>query len=147
MKICKNGMCPIDNVEKCCAFCEKKATCDKACSECNNTECANMQEVETSVTEFKKNEIALINTITTIENQKKALEEKSKTMREQLLLAMEKYAVKKFENGTLSVTYVAPTTKTTIDTTRLKKEQPEIAQKYTKTSDVKASIKITIKDK
>lgn len=147
MKICIEGRCPIDNVERCCVFCEKKATCDKACSECNNTECANIQEAETSVTEFKRNEITLINIITAIENQKKALEEKSKTMREQLLIAMERYAVKNFEHGTLSVTYVAPTTKTTIDATRLKKEQPEIAQKYTKISDIKASIRITIKDK
>lgn len=146
MKTCKNGLCPIDNVEKCCAFCEKKATCKDCCGNYDQTNCEDMQEVETGVTEFNKNEIALINTITAIENQRKALEEKSKTMREQLLIAMEKYAVKKFENETISVTYVAPTTKTSIDTTRLKKEHPEIAQQYTKTSDVKASIKITIKD-
>jgi hypothetical protein len=67
-------------------------------------------------------------------------------MREKLLEAMEQYGVKTFENDMLSVTYVAPTTRTTIDSTKLKKDMPEIAEKYQKVSDIKASIKITVKD-
>lgn len=146
MKICKDGLCPVDNVAKCCIFCEKKAECKDACEYANNTECVNIQEVETELSVFESKEVALINAITNIETQKKALEEQSKTMREKLLQAMEQYGVKKFENDVLSVTYVAPTTKRTIDSTKLKKDMPEIAEKYTKTSNVKASIKITVKD-
>lgn len=146
MKICKNGLCPVDNVEKCCTFCDKKATCKDCCVNCDQTNCEDMQEVENSLTAFQSKEIVLINTISSIEQQKKALEEQSKTMRERLLQAMEQYGVKKFENDVLSVTYVAPTTRTSIDSTRLKKELPEVAEKYSKTSNVKASIKIVVKE-
>lgn len=153
MKICKSGLCPVENVAKCCIFCDKKAICEDACQFCNNSNCFNIQEIENSLAAFQSKEIALINAISNVETQKKALEEQSKaleeqskTMREKLLQAMEQYGVKKFENDILSVTYVAPTTRTTIDSTKLKKDMPEIAEKYSKTSNVKASIKITVKD-
>lgn len=146
MKICKDGLCPVENVAKCCIFCDKKETCEDACEHCNKSDCENIQEVENSLTAFQSKEVVLINTISSIEQQKKALEEQSKTMRERLLEAMEQYGVKKFENDILSVTYVAPTTRKSIDTTALKKEYPAIAEHYTKTSNVKASIKIVVKD-
>ena len=44
------------------------------------------------------------------------------------------------------ITRVAPTTKTSIDGTRLKKELPEIAAQYTKTSNVKGYVKVTIRE-
>lgn len=146
MKICKDGLCPVDNIAKCCIFCDKKATCKDACEYANNEDCENIQDIESGLTAFESKEVALINTISSIEQQKKALEEQSKTMREKLLQAMEQYGVKKFENDILSVTYVAPTTRKSIDTTALKKEYPAIAEHYTKTSNVKASIKIVVKD-
>ena len=58
---------------------------------------------------------------------------------------MEKYGVKKFETDEVTFTYVAPTTRNTIDSKALKAEQPDIAALYTKTSNVKASVKITVK--
>ena len=146
MKICKSGLCPVENVAKCCIFCDKKATCEDVCQFCNCSDCVNIQEVENSLADFQSKEVVLINTISSIESQKKALEEQSKTMREKLLEAMEQYGVKKFENDILSVTYVAATTRTTIDSTKLKKEMPKIAEQFSKTSDVKSSIKITVKD-
>lgn len=146
MKICKEAPCPVDNVDKCCIFCDKKATCENVCEYVDNNNCENIQEVETEVSVFQSKEVALINAISSIEQQKKALEEQSKTMREKLLQAMEQYGVKKFENDVLSVTYVAPTTRTTIDSTKLKKEMPEVAEKYQKVSNVKSSIKIVVKD-
>jgi hypothetical protein len=43
------------------------------------------------------------------------------------------------------MTYVAPTTRTTIDSTKLKKDHPEIAEQYSKTSNVSASVRVTLK--
>jgi hypothetical protein len=43
------------------------------------------------------------------------------------------------------MTYFAPTTTTTIDSTRLKSEKPEIAKEYSKTSNKKSYIKIEVK--
>ena len=77
---------------------------------------------------------------------KKNIENDESALREQLLQAMEKYGVKKFETDAVTFTYVAPTTRNTIDSKALKAEQPDIAALYTKTSNVKASVKITVKD-
>ena len=44
--------------------------------------------------------------------------------------------------NSVKLTYVAPTTRTSIDTKKLKEEEPEIAKKFTKVSEVKASVRI-----
>ena len=72
-------------------------------------------------------------------------DDESEEIKKAIMKAMEDNSVYSFENEALKVTYVAPTTRTTIDSARLKKELPEIAEKYTKRSDVKASLRITIK--
>ena len=66
-------------------------------------------------------------------------------MKEKLLAAMEAYGVTKFENDVIKITYYAPSTTTSIDSTRLKKEQPDIAKEYSKTSSKKSYIKIEVK--
>lgn len=53
--------------------------------------------------------------------------------------------MKKIETDSLIITKVESTTSKTIDTTRLKKELPEIAEKYEKVSERKGYIKLTIK--
>ena len=45
----------------------------------------------------------------------------------------------------MTVTYVKPTTRTSIDSAKLKKEMPEVVEKYSKTSNVKSSIRIKLK--
>lgn len=87
----------------------------------------------------------VIKAISDITVQKKALEEQEKMMREKLQAAMEEYGVKSFDNECIRVTYIAPTTRTSVDTTKLKKEHPEIAEAYKKVSNVKASVKIEVK--
>lgn len=143
MTYCIYDTCPIDGARICCMECASKDNCTERC---NNSECKYFKtETKTGLTAFKSNSVAVINTITEIEQQKKALEEKSKSIREQLQQAMEKYGIMKFENDAIKLTYVAPTTRSTLDSAKLKKEMPEIAQKYTKTSNVKASVRIEVK--
>ena len=81
-----------------------------------------------------------------IEEQKKAAEAQAQELRAALMQAMEKNSVTSFENENIKVTYVAATTRTAIDSAKLKKELPEVAEKYTKTSNVKASLRITLKE-
>ena len=81
-----------------------------------------------------------------IEEQKKAAEAQAVELRAALMQAMEANGVTSFENESIKITYVAPTTRTAIDSTKLKKELPEIAEKYAKTSKVKASLRITLKE-
>lgn len=44
--------------------------------------------------------------------------------------------------GGAKLTYISPSTRNTIDSKRLKEEEPEIAKKFTKTSQVAATVRI-----
>ena len=63
-----------------------------------------------------------------------------------LIKAMRDNGIKKYETDRLSITYVAPTTRATIDSTRLKKELPDIATQYSKVSEVKDTVRITLRN-
>lgn len=45
--------------------------------------------------------------------------------------------------GTAKLTYVSPSTRTSIDSKKLKEEEPDLAKKYTKTTNVKASVRLS----
>ena len=63
-----------------------------------------------------------------------------------IIAAMVENGVKSYENDFIKITLVAPYEKQSIDTTRLKKDMPEVATKYTKISQVAASLKIALKE-
>lgn len=44
--------------------------------------------------------------------------------------------------GGVKITYVSPSVRNTIDTKKLKEEEPELAKKFTKTTNVKATMRI-----
>lgn len=44
--------------------------------------------------------------------------------------------------GGIKCTYVSPSTRSSIDTKKLKEEEPELAKKYMKTSNIKSSVRI-----
>lgn len=75
----------------------------------------------------------------------KRIEQELSDYKDRILAEMRDKRIKKFDNGEVSITYIEPTTRETIDTKALKLELPEIAEKYKKISAVKDSIKITIK--
>ena len=84
-------------------------------------------------------------TIKQFELQKKQAEERAAELRQMLLDQMRAQGIKSFENEQIKLTYIEPTTRETIDSARLKKELPEIAEQYKKISNVKDSIRITLK--
>lgn len=85
--------------------------------------------------------------IDNLKEQIKAQQEIVDKFNETLIETMEKSGVKKFENDDLSITYVAPYERETIDSKKLKVDLPDVAKKYTKVSTIKASVKITLKNK
>lgn len=95
-------------------------------------------------------QVAIIQQATTIiENAKKEqkeAEERLNSVKEALIKAMEDHGVKSYENEYFKISYVAPIEKTIIDSARLKKEQPDIAEQYSKSSTQKASVRITLKE-
>lgn len=149
MKIlCKipDVVCP-KGLTICCGICEEK--CEYCCPIVtdgrNHSTCPNAEQVTDEMMAFQTSVPDAIRTITEINVLKKELDEKEKQMRVKLLEAMEAFGVKKFENEQISITYVAPTTKTSIDSTKLKKKYPDIAEECSKTSNVSASVRISVK--
>lgn len=141
---CKQAGCPFE-YEHCCVECDELEHCESSCNlkpdSCKNSE----MNGETSLQVFKNANVEVINAIAQISVAKKQIEEQEKTMKEKLLTAMEAYGVTKFENDAIKITYYAPSITTTIDSTKLKKEQPDIAKEYSKTSSKKSYIKIEVK--
>lgn len=67
-------------------------------------------------------------------------------MKAQLLELMKTNGVKKFEiEGQLSVAYVEPTERVSLDTKKIQTNHPELYEMYLKKSAVKESLKITLK--
>ena len=83
-----------------------------------------------------------------VDFEKKALEMKLKQdeLKKNIKEAMEKNNITKWESpdGRLKVTYRSATTRTTLDSKRLKEELPDIYEEYSKTSEVASSISIKV---
>jgi hypothetical protein len=58
---------------------------------------------------------------------------------------MLKSGVKKFTTSRLSLCTVTPKPRKTFDTKRFQAEQPEVYEQYVKMSEVKPSVRLTIK--
>lgn len=144
---CKNGECGHGLGNICCYECSSvdcRDRCPNAVDDCSLVIVDN-DESTTELTLFQSKAMAVMQGIAELDRQKKLLEAQDKTLRQELQEAMDKYGVKKFENDFLKITYVEPTTRVTIDSTRLKKELPAIADKYSKISQVKGSVRIEVK--
>ena len=59
--------------------------------------------------------------------------------------SMEEKGITGYDNDYLSITYVAPYTKTTVDSKLLKEKYKDIFNECSKTSEVKSSIRIKVK--
>lgn len=91
-------------------------------------------------------EAELLARLADLQVQKKAIENEEAELKAQLLEAMRAQDIKNHETETLTILYVAPSTQERVDSKKLKAEMPEIAAKYTKTSKVKDSVRITLKE-
>ena len=144
MMKCKVATEANDTCQNCCCFCDKKDTCEIVCEEMTNP-CEEMFEEETELQVMNSAVPDVLKAITDITIQMDKLKKQEEVFRKKLVQAMEEHGIKKFENDKVSFTYKAPTTRTSIDSTRLKKEHPEIAEQYSKTSPVSASVTIKVK--
>ena len=89
--------------------------------------------------------VRLTRTIDNLNEQKKEAEAALDEIKQVLIKAMKNNGIKSLENDYIALTYVAPTTRSTIDSARLKKELPDVAAAYSKTSEVAESLRIKVK--
>jgi len=102
-------------------------------------------EEETGLQVFKQGQMAVLKQIADIITTKKKLEEQEAELKAKLKDAMEKCNIKKFESDILDITYVAETTQTSIDSAKLKKKYPDIAEECSKVSKKSAYVKVVVK--
>jgi len=140
---CLDGSCP-KGKDMCCFSCDEMETCEDAC-DLNHEDCENASEEETALAEFQQGQVTVLKEIASIVTQKKQLEDQEKKLKDKLQEAMEKHGIKKFESDVLNITYVAPSTSTSIDSVKLKKKYPDIAEECSKTSNRKAYVKVSVK--
>lgn len=84
--------------------------------------------------------------ISRIKKQLKELEERKSDLSKVCVEAFEKADIGTYENDKIKITFVAPSVRFSIDKDALKEKYPEIADEFTKETDVKASIRIKVKE-
>lgn len=80
------------------------------------------------------------------ENQIKKIENLREEYIEAIKLAMENNNIEMFDNDFVHINYIAPTVRATLDQKKLKEEDLETYSKYLKTTDVKSSVRIKVKE-
>ena len=83
--------------------------------------------------------------IVTLEKLIKEKTEEMDTLKDGLCKLMEQYNIKSYSSQHLQLTRVLPKARQSFDTTRFKKYHKDLYEEYIKTSQVKSSIRITIK--
>lgn len=115
--------------------------------ECERTGKTYTRNLEGIVTDAQVAEIEYAeNLIAEADRQKKEAEARVAEIKAALMAEMAKRGIKSFETGRVKLSYVLPTERTTIDSARLKKELPDVAKEYSKTTTTAASLRITFKE-
>lgn len=100
--------------------------------------------------EIRNNQITLhqeaVNKIKEFNKLKKEMEYQEKLLKQGLMEAMIELGIQNFATEGLSASIKSGYIRHAIDTTALKKEEPEIYEKYLKDTEVKATITLTIGD-
>lgn len=132
----------------CCCECEDAKICEFVCDtfvEDADGQCFDAVIISEELVPFERKHLALIQETIKTELEDAAIKKKKETLREAWKNAMEEYNVKSCAMNNLKVTYVAETQQSSIDTAKLKKERPDIAQEYTKVTNKKAYVKVEVK--
>jgi len=141
---CSNP-CPDGKFNGCCYSCPERETCSDPCPEDVNACGQATFDEETGLATFQKSQLATLEKITALVNQKKALEDQEKTLKAALFTAMEKFGIKKFETDVLNLTYVPATVAHGIDSAKLKKKYPDVAAECAKDTPKAGYVKIILK--
>ncbi len=83
--------------------------------------------------------------IVSLEKQAKEIKKQQDNMKNEILDAMQKYGVLKFDNEFLKIAYIPEHDAERFDSNKFKEENPDIYDLYAKISKVKPSIRITVK--
>ena len=101
------------------------------------------------ITLFNTNYLATMQRIADLETTIKELEDTKDKVRAELLQAMEYYGLRSIDNDILTMTVVAPSVSTTIDTKAIRISDPDtyeaLLEKYPKVTERRQSLRIKVK--
>lgn len=117
---------------------------DKECKTCWQKAIEGI-EFKNPIEVFQEHNIAILDELKIVEEQYKMLKEGRENLKEQLLKQMELHGVDKFENDKMSITYVKGSTGIKFNTTKFKKDYPDIYNDYCEPSVRAASIRFKVK--
>lgn len=83
--------------------------------------------------------------IVSLEKQAKEIKKQQDSMKNDILEAMQKYGVLKFDNEFLKIAFIPEHDTERFDSKTFKEENPDVYDLYAKISKVKPSIRITVK--
>ena len=107
----------------------------------------NSNEIMSESNEIIKKVVGFEEVINWLDEQVKNAKAQQQEFKDALLKEMEARGLKTFEKDGVKITYVAPTTRATLDSKGVQEKYPDIYEEFKKTSEVKASLKITLKKK
>ena len=91
----------------------------------------------------------MIQRLAEVSKRKKLLEKQENEVKEALLPLMEEHGVESIDNELIRISYVGPSESTSVDTTKLRNEMPDlyedIMSKYPKTTKRKAHLRFNTK--
>lgn len=90
---------------------------------------------------FLESEKKLVSILSTI----KKFNELAESIKAQMTATMEQHNMKRYESKHLTISYTAPSRRTTVDSNKLKTQFPEVYNACTRQTEVKPSIRFTIK--
>lgn len=90
---------------------------------------------------FESNALTVLKDLAIQEKRYKELATSRDELKTTLLGLMEQYGITKFDNDNISIAYVKERTGTKFDTTRFKKDHPELYKQYLTETHTKASIR------
>lgn len=104
--------------------------------------------MENSLVEFREGQLVVdaeaLAQIKAFYQKKAVVEYLEKSLKRDLLEQMEAHGITSFDFGGVKAIYKAAYKRSTVDSTRLKKEKPEIYAEYQKETEVKPSVSLTV---
>jgi hypothetical protein len=140
---CGRSECPRGRFDGCCSECPEGQDCPDACGEAPS-DCGAAVFPGGGLELFKDRTAAALRTLIDAVRRKAEAESAEKAVREKLLEAMELHGIKKFDNGEVKLTYVAASTRTTVDGPKLKARRPDVYEEFSRTSAVAPTVRIEL---
>lgn len=135
--------CPIEYGLPVLPICQEGADEDE-CKKCWVNAIKNV-EFKNPVELFKEANVTVLDELRIMEEQYKMITAGRDKLKETLLQQMELYGIDKFENDNMSITYVKGSTGTKFNSSKFKKEYPDVYKDYCEPSIRAASIRFKVK--